>query len=222
MKTTIPEGLDYINKPSDYYENSRPEMLAYLPKNTKKALDIGCSSGAFGSAIKEKSGAEVWGIEPFESFGKFAIDRLDKVFIASVESTIEKLPENYFDVIYCNDVLEHLLDPYTVLEQLKSKLTANGKIISSIPNIRYFRAFFKILFNGDWDYEDQGIMDRTHVRFFTKKSISKMYKNAGYRIELHEGINASKSIKPSLMNIVLLGSANDMKYLQFATIASKN
>ena len=144
------------------------------------------------------------------------------MFIASVESTIDKLPDNHFDVIYCNDVLEHLLDPYTVLEKLRSKLTTKGKIISSIPNIRYFRAFFKIVFNGDWDYEDQGIMDRTHVRFFTKKSIVKMYSNAGYKIELHQGINGSKSIKPSLMNIIMLGSASDMKYLQFATIASKN
>ena len=222
MKTTIPEGLDYINKPADYYENARPEMLAFLPEGTKTALDIGCSSGAFGAAIKEKSGAEVWGIEPFESFGKFAVNRLDTVFIASVESTIEKLPDNYFDVIYCNDVLEHLLDPYTVLEKLRTKLTTNGKVISSIPNIRYFRAFFKILFNGEWDYVDQGIMDRTHVRFFTKKSIIKMYKNAGYSIESHNGINASKSIKPSLMNIVMLGGARDMKYLQFATVASKS
>ncbi len=222
MKTTIPEGLDYVNKPADYYENTRPEMLAFLPEGIKTALDIGCSSGAFGAAIKEKCGAEVWGIEPFESFGKFAIDRLDTVFIASVESTIEKLPDNYFDVIYCNDVLEHLLDPYTVLEQLKTKLTANGKVISSIPNIRYFRAFFKILFKGEWEYEDQGIMDRTHVRFFTKKSIVKMYANAGYTINIHEGINASKSIKPSLMNIIMLGGASDMKYLQFATVASKN
>jgi 2-polyprenyl-3-methyl-5-hydroxy-6-metoxy-1,4-benzoquinol methylase len=197
-------------------------MLAFLPEGTKTALDIGCSIGAFGAAIKEKTGAEVWGVEPFESFGKFAIDRLDTVFIASVESTIHKLPDNYFDVIYCNDVLEHLLDPYTVLEQLKTKLTANGKVISSIPNIRYFRAFFKILFKGEWDYADQGIMDRTHVRFFTKKSILKMYKNADYSIDLHEGINASKSIKPNLMNIIMLGSASDMKYLQFATIASKN
>ena len=94
-------------------------------------------------------------------------------------------------------------------------------MISSIPNIRYFRAFFKILFKGEWDYADEGIMDRTHVRFFTRKSIRKMFENAGYKVETHEGINPSKSIKPLLINIPLLGSAGDMRYLQFATVAVK-
>ncbi|MGJ8667755.1 MAG: class I SAM-dependent methyltransferase [Patiriisocius sp.] len=219
--SNIPEGLDYINKPNDYYENARPEMLAFLPLGVKTALDVGCSNGEFGAAIKNKCGAEVWGIEPFEQFGKLAIDKLDTVFISSVEGAIEKLPNNYFDVIYFNDVLEHLLDPYSILEKLKIKLKSDGHVISSIPNIRYFRTFFKILFQGNWDYEDQGIMDRTHVRFFTKKSIVKMYENAGYTIVSHEGINGSKSLKPSLINIPLLGSASDMRYLQFATVARK-
>jgi len=68
----IPEGLDYINKPQDYYENDRPEMLEYLPKNVQTILDVGCSNGEFGKALKLQSGAEVWGIEPFEKFGKLA------------------------------------------------------------------------------------------------------------------------------------------------------
>ena len=217
----IPEGLDYINKPEDYYQNERPEMQAYMPKGATHVLDVGCSNGEFGQGIKKLSGAEVWGIEPMESYARQAEEKLDKVFTSSVENAIVQLPDNYFDVIYCNDVLEHLLDPYAVLEALKAKLKPKGKVISSIPNIRYFRAFFKILFKGEWDYADEGIMDRTHVRFFTKKSIRKMYENAGYHVEIHEGINPSKSIKPMLINIPLLGSAGDMRFLQFATVASK-
>ena len=219
--TKIPEGLDYVNKPNDYYENDRPEMLAYIPENATKVLDVGCSNGQFGAAVKNKTNAEVWGIEPFESFGKLAVDKLDKVFIASVEGTIADLPDNYFDVIYFNDVLEHLLDPYTVLEQMKAKLKPGGHVISSIPNIRYFRTFFKLLFKGEWDYQDEGILDRTHVRFFTKKSIVKMYHNAGYDVVSHEGINGSKSLKPFLLNIFLGFNGMDMKYIQFATVARK-
>ncbi len=219
--TKIPDGLDYVNKPNDYYENERPEMIAYLPENAETVLDVGCSNGQFGAAVKKKNNAEVWGIEPFESFGKLAVAKLDKVFIASVEGTISELPDRYFDVIYFNDVLEHLLDPYSVLEQMKAKLKPNGVIISSIPNIRYFRTFFKILFKGEWDYTDQGILDRTHVRFFTKKSIAKMYHNAGFEIVSHEGINGSKSLKPVLFNIFLGFNGMDMKYIQFATVARK-
>jgi 2-polyprenyl-3-methyl-5-hydroxy-6-metoxy-1,4-benzoquinol methylase len=219
--TKIPDGLDYVNKPQDYYENVRPEMLAYMPSSAKVVLDVGCSSGHFGQAIKQKTNAEVWGIEPFDRFGKLAIDKLDKVFISPVEGALQDLPNEYFDVIYFNDVLEHLLDPYSVLEKMKAKLKEDGKIISSIPNIRYFRTFFKILFKGDWDYTDEGILDRTHVRFFTKKSIVKMYENSGFHIESHEGINGSKSLKPVLFNIFLGFNGMDMKYRQFATVASK-
>ena len=219
--TKIPEGLDYVNKPDDYYENDRPEMLAYLPSGITTVLDVGCSNGQFGAAVKQQSNAEVWGIEPFESFGKLAIDKLDKVFIASVEITINELPDNYFDVIYFNDVLEHLLDPYTVLAQMKEKLKPAGMVISSIPNIRYFRTFFKLLFKGEWEYQDEGILDRTHVRFFTKKSIANMYKNAGYDVISHDGINGSKSLKPKLLNIALGFNASDMQYIQFAAVARK-
>jgi 2-polyprenyl-3-methyl-5-hydroxy-6-metoxy-1,4-benzoquinol methylase len=219
--TKIPDGLDYVNKPQDYYENSRPEMLAYLPNSIKTVLDIGCSSGDFGYAIKQKTNAEVWGIEPFERFGKLAVNKLDTVLISSIEGALHELPDNYFDVIYFNDVLEHLLDPYSILEKIKSKLKDNGSVISSIPNIRYFRSFFKLLFHGEWDYTDEGILDRTHVRFFTKKSILKMYDKAGYTVISHEGINGTKSIKPFLINIPLLFNGMDMKYTQFATVAKK-
>ena len=108
------------------------------------------------TAVKQKIDGEVWGIEPFERFGKLAMNKLDKVFITSVEGSLDLLPDDYFDVIYFNDVLEHLLDPYSVLEKIKIKLKDNGKIISSIPNIRYFRTFFKLLFKGEWDYEIEG------------------------------------------------------------------
>lgn len=218
----VHEGLDYVNKPDDYYQNERPEMVAFLPKDAKTILDVGCSNGEFGAALKRKHSVEVWGIEPFESFGKLAIKKLDKVFIASIEGALKELPDNFFDVIYFNDVLEHLIDPYSVLEQIKSKLKPDGIVISSIPNIRYFRTFSKLLFKGEWDYQDEGILDRTHVRFFTKKSIVKMYENAGYHIISHKGINPSKSIKPYFLNILLGFNAMDIKYTQFATIAAKN
>ncbi len=219
--THIPEGLDYINKPKDYYQNDRPEMLKYLPDEVGIILDVGCSNGDFGSSLKRIKNAEVWGIEPMNKYATEAEGKLDNLINSSVEAAIDELPNNYFDVIFFNDVLEHLLDPYTVLEKIKPKLKENGKVISSIPNIRYFRTFFKLLFDGEWDYQDEGILDRTHVRFFTKKSILKMYNSAGYVVERHEGINASKSLKQLLINIPLLFKAGDMKYMQFVTVAHK-
>ncbi|MDV7402368.1 class I SAM-dependent methyltransferase, partial [Arthrospira platensis SPKY1] len=107
----------------------------------------------------------------------------------------------YFDVVYCNDVLEHLVDPYAVLKTIYKKLRKNGQVISSIPNVRYHNTFIKTVLGKDWKYEDHGVMDFTHMRFFTQKSIRRMYEDAGFEVNLNEGINKSKSIKPYLYNL---------------------
>lgn len=209
----------YEDKPQGYYYKVRKEMLKYLPETAKKILDIGCGNGAFSSLVKEKNNAEVWGIELMEEEAKVALTVLDKVFIGACENHLDALPEQYFDVIYLNDVLEHLVDPYSVLESLKSKLAPNGVVISSIPNVRFFRTFSKVLFSKDWKYEDHGVMDKTHLRFFTGKSIKRMYDELGYTIITHEGINVTKSIKPILFNILFLFTQMDVRNVQYATIA---
>jgi len=213
--------MDYENKADDYYNHERPEMLAYLPSGCKTLLDIGCGEGTFAGYIKEKEGLEAWGIELMLEPGEQAKERLDKVFIGPCEDFIDELPDNYFDVIYCNDVLEHLIDPYTVLGTLKNKLTEKGVVISSIPNIRYHDAFKKIILQKKFEYEGHGIFDKTHMRFFTKSSIAKMYRDEGYKILSHEGINRTRSLKPYLYNIPFFFTAMDMFYLQFATVAQR-
>ena len=89
----------------------------------------------------------------------------------------------------------------------------------TIYNIRYFRNLFDYFFNKNWDYTDSGIMDKTHFRFFTYKSIRKMFESNGYEVVKMEGINPTKSIRPLIWNIFLLGSFWDIRFLQFATIA---
>ena len=210
----------YENKPSGYYDNVRYEMLKYLPKKAKKIIDIGCGNGAFATIVKEKNDAEVWGIELMEDEAKVAESVLHKVFTGPCEKFIEDLPNNYFDVIYFNDVLEHLADPYSVLDILKSKLAKGGVVISSIPNVRFYRTFSKVVFAKDWKYDEFGIMDKTHLRFFTGKSIRRMYEDLGYEILIHEPINITKSLKPILFNIPLLFTHMDIRNLQYATVAT--
>ena len=213
--------MDYNNKSNTYYKNTREEMLEFFPTNAKTVLDIGCGEGAFASLIKEKFKTETWGIEYMEDHGKQAEKSLDKVFIGPCENFIEDLPDNYFDVIYCNDVLEHLVDPEWVLEKLQPKLSEQGIIISSIPNMRYHSALKKLVINKSWEYERSGVMDKTHLRWFTKKSIKNMYERLGYEVLTHKGINKTRSIKPYLYNIPLLFTATDMFYVQYATVAKK-
>ncbi len=196
-------------------------MLEFFPTNAKTVLDVGCGEGAFAALIKEKYKTETWGIEYMEDHGKQAEKVLDKVFIGPCENFIESLPDNHFDVIYCNDVLEHLVDPEWVLENIQSKLTENGIIISSIPNMRYHSALKKLVINKSWEYERSGVMDKTHLRWFTKKSIRNMYERLGYEVVTHKGINKTRSIKPYLYNIPLLFTATDMFFVQYATVARK-
>jgi 2-polyprenyl-3-methyl-5-hydroxy-6-metoxy-1,4-benzoquinol methylase len=214
--------MDYQNKEDGYYNNPRPEMLDLLPLNSKTILDVGCADGTFSKSAKDKSNAEVWGIEFMPNEAEKATKLLDKVIVGKIEDSISKLPENYFDVIYFNDVLEHLVDPDKVLHDLKRYLTSNGVIISSIPNIRYHKPLMNLIFKKDWKYEDHGVLDKTHLRFFTKTSIERMYVNAGYQIVSNKGINKSKSLKPWIYNLFFLFSALDMRNLQYATIAKVN
>jgi 2-polyprenyl-3-methyl-5-hydroxy-6-metoxy-1,4-benzoquinol methylase len=160
-----------------------------------------------------------WGIELMESEAEKAKVILDKVFVGPCEDHLHHLPKNYFDVIFCNDVLEHLADPFSVVEQLKSNLSPTGKIVSSIPNVRYHNTFMRLLFKKDWRYEPYGVMDHTHLRFFTKSTIRRMYEEAGYEIERMQGINRSKSLKVILYNILFLFTAMDIAYPQYATVA---
>lgn len=208
----------YENKPQGYYDNVREEMLKYLPETAKKILDVGCGNGAFASIVKQKNDAEVWGIELMEEEAKAAEAVLDKVFVGVCEKYIDGLPKHYFDAIYFNDVLEHLADPYSVLDTLKSKLAPNGVIISSLPNVRFYRTFSKVVFSKDWKYDEFGIMDKTHLRFFTGKSIRRMYEELGYEVLIHEGINITKSLKPILFNILVLFTQLDIRILQYATV----
>ncbi|MFO7744175.1 MAG: methyltransferase domain-containing protein, partial [Psychroflexus sp.] len=109
--------MDYQNKKGKYYINQRTEMLEFFPPNAKTVLDVGCGEGSFAKQIKDLYHTETWGIEYMESHAKEAQKVLDKVFIGECEKFLEDLPDNYFDAIYFNDVLEHLFDPYMVLEK---------------------------------------------------------------------------------------------------------
>lgn len=212
--------MDYENKPDGYYDNIRDEMIQYLPKQPKTIIDIGCGNGAFAEVLQEQTGAEVWGIEYMDREAQVAKGKLHKVYSGRCEDYIDALPDQYFDAVYFNDVLEHLVDPYMVLDKIKSKLSKGGVVISSIPNVRYHNTFMRVLINKDWRYEDFGVMDRTHLRFFTKKSIRAMYEDLGYDVVTNVGINRSKSIKPYLYNIPVLFTQLDIRYPQYATVAT--
>ncbi len=208
-----------IIKPDDYYSGVRHEMLAFLPDGITRVLEIGCGEGNFGAVVKRDRGIEVWGIEYHPEKAHVAAQNLDTVLTGDVAVLLNELPDGYFDAIVCNDVLEHLIDPYSVLDGLKRKLTEPGVVVSSLPNIRYHRNFFDLIFGRNWTYTTQGVMDFTHFRFFTINSIRSMYESCGYEILHRVGINPTSSLRPWPLIILSLGHFSDIRYLQFATVA---
>ena len=199
--------------------NNRPEILQFLPEKSDRILDVGCGIGQFANYIKKEKNAEVWGIEYDKDKGEEAKNVIDKVFIGDASEEIHNVKDNYFDLICFNDVLEHLYDPYTVLEVTKKKLANNALVFASIPSIRYFRALLEIIVKKELQYTDFGTFDRTHVRFFTKKSMIRMFEDAGYEILKIKGINKSKSFRPTLLKIFTFGKLDDSQYLQYGILA---
>ena len=201
---------------SAYYHAERREMLPFLPDHIRKTVEFGCGNGAFSSLVKERYRAESWGIDLNDAALKEAETKLDRVIHGNAADVLRTLPANYFDCVICNDFLEHLVFPDRFLSEIRSRLQPGAFLIASVPNIRYWRTFIEYFFHKDWNYVDAGILDHSHLRFFTKKSIIRLLNSCGIKIEHMQGIHKTDSRNFFLANILLLGFIDDMKYLQYA------
>jgi 2-polyprenyl-3-methyl-5-hydroxy-6-metoxy-1,4-benzoquinol methylase len=208
-----------ISQLPEYYKNPRMEVLEAVPTEIKTQLDIGCASGAFGAAVKERSPVEVWGIEMNAEVAEHAKSRLDKVFVGDALAIFPDLPSGKFDLITCNDVLEHMPQPDQVLRNAVRLLAPGGRVLMSLPNIRYWDAFLRIARDADFPQEDSGIFDRTHLRFFTGKSIKRFLPENGYEIVSMKGINPTPSRKLRALNLLTANRFEDCKYLQYLILA---
>lgn len=208
-----------LHQEKRYFGNTRPDMVAYVPAKVSRVLEVGCGFGNFGAAIKQEQHAEVWGVEYMPAAAEAAAAVLDRVLSGSIEEALPQLPDGYFDCIVCNDVLEHLVDPWAVLSRLKEKCTPDAILVASIPNIRHHKIVRKLIWPGQWEYVDSGILDRTHLRFFTRSSAVALVVSSGFAVTVCEGIN-EKGFPAwlKLVNLLLLGALNDMKYQQFALV----
>jgi len=219
--------LDYETKSVDYFTVARQEMLPFLPAACRRLLDVGCAAGAFGETVKRTQEVEVWGVEAVRSVAAKAAAKLDHVIVGSFGPQ-SNLPKEVFDCIVFNDVLEHMVAPEQALRYAKTLLSPTGSIVASIPNIRYLPILWRLAVHGGWEYQDCGVLDRTHVRFFTRSSIVAMFRSEGYAVSRISGINpyagiprASKRLWRAyeFMNALFFGKFSDLKFQQFAVVA---
>ncbi len=211
--------IDYNNKQKEYYNQSRPELLNLVPHGLSKVLDVGCGSGYFLKALKEKHELEAWGLEPDLNACKIANGNIDKIINSEFIQNIPELEGQKFEAIFFNDVLEHLVLPIDALLLAKKHLSTKGLILASIPNILYFNVMYSILKTRDWKYENEGTLDNTHMRFYTRKSMIRLFQESGYEVQNIVGINPTKHRKFNLLNKLLFNKLDDFKFLQYYIIA---
>lgn len=206
-----------------YDHKTRREVAVFLPESTRKMtiLEVGCGYGNFRKNIAID--CEYWGIEPIQSIARQANNNLDTVLVGTFQETYTSLPDHFFDCVVCNDVIEHMDDVDRFLQAIKLKMKKGGVIVGSIPNVRYVDNLFNLLISKDWKYVESGILDKTHLRFFTQKSLQRTFLVNGYVIEAFAGINPIKLKKDSTKRVLLsLGAiifsyivGSDSKYTQF-------
>jgi 2-polyprenyl-3-methyl-5-hydroxy-6-metoxy-1,4-benzoquinol methylase len=211
-----------MKKHDSYYSQNRPEMRSLIPPSTKSLLDVGCGAGSFGEAIRaERPELSLSGIELFEDQAARARKHYGEVWSGDVHDVLQQLHARRFDLIVFNDLLEHLIDPAKVLRQCRELLSTEGKVLASIPNMRFWPALSDLVFQADWRYRDAGVMDSTHLRFFTRKSIVRLFEHTGFRVLQMHGINKTwiRSWRWRICNLLMAGRLEDCLYPQFAVLA---
>lgn len=211
----------YEKKDISYYSHTRNELVPFIPNNIESVLDVGCAGGNFGQMLKELFNCEVWGIEPDENAAKIADQKLDKVLPVPFDEQVAIPVGKKFDCIFFNDVLEHLAQPEEALRLASKYVKGSGCIIASIPNLRFYPAMLSLIRHKDFKYLDAGVMDKTHLRFFTKKSMVRLFEESGYTVQRIEGINKHRFSYLEILNFFTFKSVDDMHYPQYAVVAKK-
>jgi 2-polyprenyl-3-methyl-5-hydroxy-6-metoxy-1,4-benzoquinol methylase len=136
-----------------------------------------------GAALKDRQNVTVVGVEPSCEHAAEAAMRLDRVFALDVEAFLREPapPEAPFDCLIAADVLEHLVDPWTVLAGCVDLLEPGATVVVSMPNVAYWRGLVRIVRSGRWPLDDEGVFDRTHMRWFTRDDALELLRRAGLR-----------------------------------------
>jgi 2-polyprenyl-3-methyl-5-hydroxy-6-metoxy-1,4-benzoquinol methylase len=166
-----------------YYTGDRPDLRAFVPAGARRVLDVGCGAGTLGAALKRETGAEVVGIEVFAEAADLAEHQLDAVLRLDLQ-TLESLPypDGHFDAMTFGDVLEHMHDPHGLLRTLRRYLADDGTVVCSIPNLKHWSVLYKLIVEDRFTYADKGLLDRTHVHFFTLEEIGEMLDSTGFEV----------------------------------------
>ena len=204
-----------MNEKKDYHDLIRVDVLELAPSTCNAILDLGGGRGESGAYLKKTTAAETLVVvDILEHEAKLEIDHFYCFDLNNTERIAAVGQEHGpFDTILCLDVLEHLVDPWGTVTVLSDMLSEDGVIVASIPNMRHYHLWFPLLFCGKFELKDTGLLDRTHLRWFTKSSIIDLFYTGSLEVDL---------IKPKiygwkarLLNVITLGVFRDLLSLQY-------
>jgi len=207
---------------SVYYGGERHDVANLVPLDARSVLDIGCGYGGIGQLLAKTHQAQLYGIELNPEATPYLENLYHQHWIGSVEEV--RIPEDVpgFDCIIFSDVLEHLVDPWGTLAHYVARLNADGTIIASIPNVRNLNLLLKLMIRGEWTYlPDGGLLDKTHLRFFTRSEIEKLFNEAGLDIEFWAYNRDKYSIFRRIVTAPFRIMSPDLEVCQFLIRAHK-
>jgi SAM-dependent methyltransferase len=179
-------------QPAAYHDGFNERLLAAVPSEAKRILEVGCARGRLGQELKRQDpGRYVAGVELDPDAARIAGKRLDEVFVLDVQVDVPPIEPGSLDCLLFGDVLEHLLDPEDTLRRYRDLLAPDGLVLASVPNIQHF-SIIRTLLRGDFMYQPAGLLDATHLRFFTYLSFAKLMLDAGFLPRVEDRIRSGE------------------------------
>ncbi|MDL1979215.1 MAG: class I SAM-dependent methyltransferase [Deltaproteobacteria bacterium] len=217
------ESQLYEAKSNDYFDNDRIDILSLVPRKINRLLEIGCGAGNTLKYIKDNYQCD-WacGVELVHEVAEIARSKVDLVIEGDIENIDLPIEPATLDVIFCLDVLEHLINPWKVMSNLGVLLKSDGVIIASIPNVRHFSVVRPLIFQGRWEYINKGILDRTHLRFFTRDTAIKLIESSDLKVDMIEERGIVRGSKTWVANLVTFSMFKQFFVLQYLIRARKN
>jgi SAM-dependent methyltransferase len=174
----------YADKRTGYFSNARTDIQPVIPESAASVLEIGCGGGGTLRWLRGiRTVGHAMGIELVDDAAHEARDVFDEVVVGNIETMDLDLPPDRFDLILMLDVLEHLVDPWQVVARCHKALKPGGAMVVSIPNVAHYSVALPLLFRGRWTYADEGLLDRTHLRFFVERTAIDLMTSSGLVFE---------------------------------------